>query len=383
MPSLHIAAHLIRRTMGSRRGLIMNVLLPAIILSILAGLFAVMKGDKPVIFVINNDSGILGSYMTESLVKEKLYDVQLKKLATEQSLKDAVKDGKADASVYIPADFTQKMLNGEQPMAVMYRMNEQLWNASLAMMLATEANKLSSSVNLFRSPGDSNPDFSKLSMLLEAQANPKVIAENTGMELGNILSNPAIIGLILMFVMLLCSQSIGFVMEDREQRTMARMFTAPLRSIDIAFGNFLGSLIVGTLQVILVLSLTYFVFGYSPGVPFGAMLLVIECFLLAAVGLASAVAGLVRNSTQLSQINNIIITPTCMISGCFFSISLLPDFMQKLANFTPQKWAIGAIDRLSGGESIGDISLQLCILLLFAAVTIAFGSVVLRPNQRS
>ena len=363
MPSLHIAAHLIRRTMGSRRGLIMNVMLPAIILSILAGLFAVMKEDKPVIFVINNDSGILGSYMTESLVKEKLYDVQFPKLTTEQSLKDAVKDGKADASVYIPADFTQKMLNGEQPKAVVYRMNEQLWNASLAMMLVTEANKLSSSVNLFRSAGDSDPDFSKLSMLLEAQANPKVVAENTGMKLGKILSNPMMIGLILMFVMLLCSQAIGFVMEDREQRTMARMFTAPLRSIDIAFGNFLGSFLVGTLQVILVLGLTYFVFGYSPGVPFGAMLLVIECFLLAAVGLASAVAGLVRNSTQLSQINNIIITPTCMISGCFFSISLLPDFMQKLANFTPQKWAIGAIDRLSGGESIWDISLLLMYII--------------------
>src|SRR3954451_58262 len=279
MPSLHIAAHLIRRSMGSRRSLFMNVMLPAIILSILAGLFARMEGDKAVVFVTNNDSGILGAYMTESLVKEKLYNVQLETLATEQSSKDKVKDGKADASVYIPADFTQKILDGEQPKVVMYRMNEQLWNASLAMTLVTEANKLSSSVNLIRSAGDSDPDLSKLSMLLEAQANPKVVAENIGMKLGNILSNPTMIGLILMFVMLLCSQSIGFVMEDRKQRTMARMFTAPLRSIDIAFGNFLGSLLVGTLQVILVLSLTYFVFGYSPGVPFGAMLLVIECFL--------------------------------------------------------------------------------------------------------
>ena len=77
----------------------MNVMLPAIILSILAGLFARMEGDKAVVLVINNDSGILGSYMTESLVKEKLYDVQLETLATEQSSKDKVKDGKADASV--------------------------------------------------------------------------------------------------------------------------------------------------------------------------------------------------------------------------------------------------------------------------------------------
>ena len=237
--------------------------------------------------------------------------------------------------------------------------------------------------DLIRSAGDSASNLNKLSMMLEAQAHPRVVAENSGMKLGNIVSNPIIIGLLLMFVMLLCSQSIGFVMEDREQRTMARMFTAPVRSLDISFGYFLGSLLVGTLQVIFVLSLTYFVFGYSPGVSFGAMLLVIECFLFAAVGLASAVAGLVRNSAQLSQINTMIVIPTCMMSGCFFSISLLPDFMQKLAKFTPQKWAIGAIDRLGAGEGIGDISLQLCILLLFAAVTIAFGSAVLRPNQRS
>ena len=85
--------------------------------------------------------------------------MHLETLATEQSLKDAVKDGKADASVYIPADFTQKMLNGEQPKAVMYRMNEQLWNASLAMMLVTEANRLSSSVELIRSAGDSDSNL--------------------------------------------------------------------------------------------------------------------------------------------------------------------------------------------------------------------------------
>ncbi|HTG69971.1 MAG TPA: ABC transporter permease, partial [Candidatus Udaeobacter sp.] len=177
--------------------------------------------------------------------------------------------------------------------------------------------------------------------------------------------------------------SIALVMEDREQRTMARMFTAPLRAIDIAFGNFMGSMLVGTIQLIIVLSLTYFVFGYSPGISFGPMLLVLEFFLLAAVGMTSAVAGLVQSSTQLSQINTLIITPTCMISGCFFPLSFLPDFMQKLANFTPQKWAIGAIDRLGGGGSFSDIRLQLLILLLFAAVMIAFGSAVLRPNRTS
>lgn len=384
MLSLHIAAHLIRRTIGSRRGLILNVLLPSIILSIMAGLFSSIQGNKAVIFISNADSGMLGDYLASSLEKENLYEVRLEPKLTEEELKDKVMDGKADASVYIPLDFSERILEGEQPKAVLYRMDEQLWNASLAAMLVTEANKLLSSVNLVRGAGgDAALDVNKLAALLDAQASPRAVAENAGMKLGNVVSNPMMIGLILMFVMLLVSQSIGFVMEDREHRTMARMFTAPLRSLDIAFGNFLGSILMGTFQLVIVLGLTYFVFGYSPGIPFANMLLVLECFLFAAVGLASAVGGLVRNSMQLSQINNLIITPTCMISGCFFPLSMLPDFMQKLANFTPQKWAIQAIDRLGGGGTFIDIGLQLLILLLFAAVLIAFGSAVLRPNRTS
>lgn len=383
MPSLHIAAQLIRRTMGSRRGLIMNVLIPAIILSIMVGLFASLEGNKAVIAVNNTDTGLLGAYLASTIEKESLYEIQSVS-NSEQELKNLVIDGKADAAIYIPPDFTAKMLEGIHAKASLYQMNKQLWNASLAAMLATESDRLFASVSLVSSAGsEAGADLAKLEALLEAQAAPTIVAENAEMKLGHIVSNPMMIGLILMFLMLLVSQSIGFVMEDREQRTMARMFTAPLRSMDIAFGNFMGSMLVGTIQLVIVLSLMYFVFGYSPGIPFGAMLLVLEFFLLAAVGVASAIAGLVRNSTQLSQINNLVITPSCMISGCFFPLSILPDFMQKLANFTPQKWAIMAIDRLGGGGSFSDISLQLCILLLFAAVLLAFGSVVLRPNRTS
>lgn len=384
MPSLQIAAHLVRRTMGSRRGLIMNVLVPAIILSIMAGLFASTNRDKAIIIVNNADSGILGEYLASSLQKEPLYEIHSEPAMNEQQLKDRVLEGKADAAIYIPSDFSAKMMEGGPSSAQLYRMNTQLWNASLEATLQTEAQKLSSSAALVRGTDPESPvDLSKLTALLEAQATPKAVLVNTEMELGKIVSDPTMIGLILMFVMLLVSQSIGFIMEDREQRTMARMYTAPLRSLDIAFGNFMGSMLVGTIQLVIVLGLTYFVFDYSPGISFGWMLLVLEFFLLAIVGLASAVAGLVRNSTQLSQINNIIIAPSCMISGCFFPLSMLPDFMQKLANFFPQKWALTAIDRLGGGGSFSDVLLPLLILLLFAAVLIAFGSAVLRPNRTS
>ncbi|CAM4291565.1 ABC-2 type transport system permease protein [Paenibacillus endophyticus] len=383
MPSLHIAAHLIRRTMGSRRGLIMNVLLPAIILSMMGGLLSGLLDSKPVIVVNIADRGSLGAYLASTLEKEPLYAIQKHSNLTEEELKALVSDGEADAAVYVPADFTSQMLSGTHSKAIVYQMNEQLWNASLSAMLAVESDRLYATVELMRGNEAYAAEPSRLAALLEAQAAPTITAIQSEMKLGQVVSNPMMIGLILMFLLLLVSQSIGFVMEDRDTRTMARMYTAPLRAFDIAFGNFMGSMLVGTIQLLIVLSLLYYAFGYSLGIPFGSLLLVLECYLLAAVGLTSAIAGLVRSSTQLSQINNLLIIPSCLISGCFFPLSIMPDFMQKLANFTPQKWAIQAIDRLGGGYSFSDIGMQLLILLLFAAVLITFGSVVLRPNRTS
>ncbi|MDQ0112935.1 ABC transporter permease [Paenibacillus harenae] len=384
MPSIAIAIQLIKRTVGSRRGLFLNMLLPAILLSVLTGLLSA-QGQQAVIVVANADAGELGSYLTAALAREELYDVREASGASDEYVKQQVLDGKADAAVYIPSDYTVSLLEGKHVPVALYRMNVQLWNASLATTLEAETMKLSASAGMVaRAEGvDKEQMLPLLQKLLAAQEKPVVTTKHVGMKLGNILSNPIMIGILLMFVMMLVSQSIGFVMEDRELRTMARMYTAPVRAIDISLGNFLGSMAVGTLQLVIVLSLTYFVFQYDPGVSYGYMLLVLEFFLLAAVGLTTAIAGLVRDSRQLTQMNNLVIMPSCMVSGCFFPLSMLPTFMQKLANFLPQKWALQAIDRLGGGGSVADIGLQLAILLLFAAVLIAFGSAVLRPSKLS
>ncbi|MDQ0059520.1 ABC transporter permease [Paenibacillus harenae] len=384
MPSIAIAIQLIKRTVGSRRGLFLNMLLPAILLSVLTGLLSA-QGQQAVIVVANADAGELGSYLTAALAREELYDVREASGASDEDVKQQVLDGKADAAVYIPSDYTVSLLEGKHVPAALYRMNVQLWNASLATTLEAETMKLSASAGMVaRAEGvDKEQMLPLLQKLLAAQEKPVVTTKHVGMKLGTILSNPIMIGILLMFVMMLVSQSIGFVMEDRELRTMARMYTAPVRAIDISLGNFLGSMAVGTLQLVIVLSLTYFVFQYDPGVSYGYMLIVLEFFLLAAVGLTTAIAGLVRDSRQLTQMNNLVIMPSCMVSGCFFPLSMLPTFMQKLANFLPQKWALQAIDRLGGGGSVADIGLQLAILLLFAAVLIAFGSAVLRPSKLS
>jgi ABC-2 type transport system permease protein len=189
------------------------------------------------------------------------------------------------------------------------------------------------------------------------------------------------IGLSLMFLMMLINQSVAVIAEDRRTQTMARVYAAPVRSFDIAAGNFIGCVLIGTLQVLAIAALIRFGFGYDFGVPAWMQIVIMECFILASLGIASAVAGFIRNTRQLNIINTLIITPTCMLGGCFWPIDIMPPFMQKLANFVPQKWAIDAMTSGGAGETLAGIALPLGILLLFAVVLLGFGAAVLRPAQ--
>ena len=53
------------------------------------------------------------------------------------------------------------------------------------------------------------------------------------------------------------------------------------------------------------------------------------------------------------MINSMIVTPTCMLGGCFWPLAIMPEFMQKIANLHPAKWAIEAVEiAATGGIAI-------------------------------
>ncbi|EFM12891.1 ABC-2 type transporter [Paenibacillus curdlanolyticus YK9] len=378
MSSLVIAGQLVRRMLGTRKDIFFSLLLPAIVLAVIIGFVASQQDRAAVIEVTNKDQGSFGKAVVERLQQEKKFTIKWLNDETEEQRKESVMDEKADAAIFIPANYSSQLLSGKQPKLAMYRMNEQLWNASLALSLQAETARQHHAALLLQSSHALNEHH--LTALLDKREQ-LIRADQTPTALGIAKEQPITVGIMLLFVLILATRSISLVMEDREKRTMARMFAAPVRAVDIAVGNFLGSVATGTMQLLIMVGLSCYAFGYDPGFSPAMLFLVLECFLFAAVGLCSAIAGLVRNGIQLGQISNLIITPTCMISGCFWPVSFMPDYMQKLANATPQLWAIEAINRLSMGHGLHNAVMPILILVLFAAVLLAFGAVVLRPSR--
>jgi ABC-2 type transport system permease protein len=381
MSSLIIAKLNIRRTIGSRKSFISLILLPILVISVIVGIFGRTSDDKVSIAVRDEDGGWLSKQIINNMLSIDTYQVSEPEMSLEQ-LKQEVYDGRLGAVVYIRSGFTDKMLLGESAGVQLFRKNEQLWNVSLGITLTESTERIVRSVRLAAVANPSQEEKVKLvRKLLDQQEENAISITSEQLIPRNNNAYVLVIGLMLMFVMMMVNQSIHGITEDRENRTMARIFSAPVRAWEIALGNFLGCLLLGTFQLVLILAVTRYGLGFDFGVSFGHLFVIMEFFLLAAVGISTAAAGLIKNFAQISNINNLIVIPTCMLGGCFWPISMMPDFMQKLSNFMPQRWAIAALEHVSSGAALSEVALEICILLLFAVVLLAYGAYMLKPAQ--
>jgi ABC-2 type transport system permease protein len=380
MNSMYIAINMLKRTIGQKKGLILFIVIPAFVVSIMIGIVGQTPSRIVTVAYINQDQGVLGHHILTQLSSHK--DYNLIEAADTEALKEMVIKQNADAAFLIPFNFSDTLYKSSSDAVEMYQVRVNEATYTLKINLNSIIGQLKQVIATQQAASVEGSELQASVALTIAQMEKHQI--HAAITDNNLYVNPSlntIIGFMLMFMMGLVSNTVVIIMDDRRQMTMTRMYTAPVRAFEIAFGNFLGSFLVGTLQVVFILLFTKYVMQFDYHLPFWPHFIVLEFFLLTTMGIASAMAGMMKNSTSVGTLNTLIVTPTCMLGGCFWPISIMPEWMQKLANFVPQKWAIEAIQMMASGHSLTDVGLQIGILALFALILLGIGSVILQPSE--
>jgi ABC-2 type transport system permease protein len=366
-----------KRTLGHKRGILLYLLIPALALSLIIGMIGSGGERKVKIAYESEDQGAAGAYVVRELLRNPRYE--LTEVRGAEALKRAVLDRKATAAFRIPAQFTASLRSGGTSPIEHYEVSLSEGSFTLRVALQQAAERIQQAQAELQASGAMDNAFEL--MLQEAEQH------RIGWTMTDYgwYENPALglsTGIMILFIMAIIGHSVAMVVEDRRLHTMTRMYAAPVRAFEIALGNLLGSFLVGTLQIVIVLAVTRYVLGFDYGLPFGAHLLVMETFLLAVMGIASAIAGLVRSRENIAVLNSMVSTPMCMLGGCFWPVSVMPEYMQKLSSFVPQSWAIDAVRRLATGQHVTDLAMHFGVLLLFAVVLLGFGAAILKPASQ-
>ena len=172
---------------------------------------------------------------------------------------------------------------------------------------------------------------------------------------------------MFIMVMLIGSATTStLILKEKRERTYQRICASPVSPKQYIIGNIIVNLFIVFIQVTIVLFLATMVLRYNTHVPAMQLLIILMSFGTVAVAMGLLIVVFSNSTASASNLSTLIITPTCMLGGCFWPVSIMPQSVQRLSDFIPQSWALGAIRRLQTGAQLKDILGNIVILFIFA-----------------
>jgi ABC-2 type transport system permease protein len=113
------------------------------------------------------------------------------------------------------------------------------------------------------------------------------------------------------------------------------------------------------------------------------LFVILMLFGLTAIGIGMVVISFSKSTAEAGNLSTLIITPTCMLGGCFWPNSIMPDTLTKIANFTPQKWVMDTIISIQSGSTIKEVYINILIIILFALVFFAIAAFKMKSSDKT
>ncbi|MDR7869854.1 MAG: ABC transporter permease [Tissierellaceae bacterium] len=185
------------------------------------------------------------------------------------------------------------------------------------------------------------------------------------------------IGMILFMSMYSIIFGIGSILEDKQYNTWNKIVISPLTKADILGGNFVAAFMVGAGQILLLMFLTKYLMGmdWGPSNKFIWVVTIGLLFVMTTTCLGLLLAGVVKTHSQLSSLTPILLTSTSMLGGAMWPLEIVQSkFIRLLANITPQKWAIEAMEQIViYNGNISDVLPSMGVLLLMSIIFFSIG----------
>ncbi|NBD27322.1 ABC transporter permease [Paenibacillus glycinis] len=283
---------------------------------------------------------------------------------TESELREQLADGKLDTGLILSAGYSDSVMAGKPDHIALHSVKGATVTAYFKSMLSSYVDNVSAMARI------ANGDTATFDRLYGqySGAGFKLTAQSVNDTSNTKEMSTQSIGFLLMFMLTSAGSLSELILKNRENRTYFRIVSSPISAKVYVLSNIIVNLIVMAGQILIALFFMRVVFHLSAGVPFATMFGLLALFALVAVSLSLAVVSFAKSSSAAGAMQNFIVTPSCLVAGCFFPASVMPEFMQRVSDFLPQSWLLAALGKLQANGGLADIGLNFAVLLAFAAV---------------
>ncbi len=127
---------------------------------------------------------------------------------------------------------------------------------------------------------------------------------------------------------------------ERAQQTMARMLASPAPRESIVGGKMLGIFVLGSVQFVVLYLFTKYMLNVWWGDSAPAIFAVALAEVAAVTGLATLITAIAKTERAVGGIAPLFIQIQAAIGGAFFSIEILPEWIQPIKYLSLVGWAM-------------------------------------------
>jgi len=323
------------------------------------------------------DADQLAARLVDAALSSEAVEVR-RTTAPADEVRDLVQSGEVAMGIIVPEDFSEAVTSGRETVVDVVQGDQAGLESSVVVAVLQAVLDRFAAVTVAAAAGAQlglPPE--QLATLAEeaATAGPQITlteGETSNEQLSssaNLVAGQA--GLFLLF-------TVGFgvlgLLAEREQGTLARLRSMPMRPGLIVAAKGLVSYLLGVVATSVLLVVGSLFFDVSFGSPLAVVALVL-CVVAAGVSLMFIIARVARTAEQANISQSILAMVLGMSAGAFFPITSSGTLGQ-LMDLNPIAAFMRGLGITSGGGGIGDIGTPVLIMLGFAAVAAAVSRIV-------
>lgn len=357
---LWLMAHTLRNTIRKRSNIIL-FLLPVAGVLLSAGLYGQTGGTGLRIGIAQQDGAdVLGrdvAAFVGGLDGIKLTDT------SDADLRERIAAGKLDAGIVIPAGFGETLRAGKPMQLELLSVKGAQVTAYVQTMLNDYLHNVAS---IAAQAGGDQARFEQI--YREYTEGSFKVSREQLTDSSNVKDTTyQAIGFLVAFIMFSSVNMTEMILREKENRTFLRLLSSPVTARTYVAANVAVNIVAMVCQIALTLAFMRAVLHIDSGVPVMQLAVILVLFGLGAIALSLLIVALSKSRGQSSALQNLIITPTCLLAGCYFPMDIMPDAIRKVGAFLPQHWLLDAVNRLQHGDSFGNLYMNLLVLAAFAA----------------
>ncbi len=179
-------------------------------------------------------------------------------------------------------------------------------------------------------------------------------------------------GWAMMFLLFAVSGGSAAFFDEKNAGLFQRLLSAPVHRSQLLWSRFVYGILLGLVQLTTLFCAGRLMYGIDVFGHFGNLVVVCTAAAAACAAFGMFIAAFSPNAQAANGLSTFLVLTMSATGGAWFPISLMPEFMQRIAKFTLVYWSMEGFSRvLWAGNSLIELLPTVGILLAIAAGVMA------------